>query len=87
MLRWDLSVRWSLIQDLVSVELFKIDMENLKDYKEKPNKELLEKLFKLKNEFDKTKSLIVNLTYHLDKVEKAYNQINDEMKKRLGDDK
>lgn len=62
-------------------------MENLKDYKEKPNKELLEKLFKLKNEFDKTKSLIVNLTYHLDKVEKTYNQINDEMKKRLGDDK
>jgi|TARA_R100001163_G_C5044734_1_gene182171 methylthioribose-1-phosphate isomerase len=64
-----------------------MNMENLKDYKEKPNKELLEKLFKLKNEFDKTKSLIVNLTYHLDKVEKAYNQINDEMKKRLGDDK
>ena len=87
MLRWDLSVRWSLIQDLVSAVLFKMNMENLKDYKEKPNKELLEKLFKLKNEFDKTKSLIVNLTYHLDKVEKAYNQINDEMKKRLGDDK
>tara|TARA_R110002110_G_scaffold33518_7_gene114660 strand:- start:1809 stop:1997 length:189 start_codon:yes stop_codon:yes gene_type:complete len=62
-------------------------MKDLKDYKEKPNKELIEKLFKLKNEFDKTKSLIVNLTYHLDEVEKTYNEINDEMKKRLGDDK
>ena len=62
-------------------------MKDLKDYKEKPNKELIEKLFKLKNEFDKTKSIIVNLTYHLDEVEKTYNEINDEMKKRLGDDK
>lgn len=62
-------------------------MKDLKDYKEKPNKELIEKLFKLKNEFDKTKSIIVNLTYHLDEVEKTYNKINDEMKKRLGDDK
>ena len=62
-------------------------MENLKNYKEKPNKELVERLFKLKNEFDKTKSLIVNLTYHLDEVEKIYDEINNEMKKRLGDGK
>jgi len=62
-------------------------MKDLKDYKEKPNQDLIEKLFKLKNEFDKTKSLIVNLSYHLDNVEKTYNEINEEMKKRLGDAK
>ena len=59
-------------------------MEKLKNYEERPNKELTERLFKLKNEFDKTKSLIVKLSYHLDEVEKYYNEINEEMKKRIG---
>ena len=45
-------------------------MENLKDYKEKPNKELLEKLFKLKNEFDKiSKDATFLYTLNLEKNE------------------
>ena len=54
-------------------------MEFFKEYKEKPNKELLDILSSLKNEFDKTKKLIINLTMHLDDVEK-----NKLIEKELG---
>jgi DNA anti-recombination protein RmuC len=37
----------------------------------------------LKDDFDKTKDLIVKLTYHLDSTEKEYNKIYEEYKKRL----
>jgi predicted nuclease with TOPRIM domain len=57
----------------------------LKEYKDKPNKEILTEMTKLKEEFDKTKSLVINLTNHLDSVESRYNLLNNEMKKRNGD--
>ena len=98
-------------------------MKDLKDYKEKPNKELIEKLFKLKNEFDKPNPIegrhdkifpmfefeshgdindMIELesellhylgfgegfpTVKYEDASQRYNKINDEMKKRLGDDK
>lgn len=40
----------------------------------------------LKDEFDKTKQLIIDLTMYLDTVEEDYNRLNKEMKKRMGDD-
>ena len=59
----------------------------LKNYKEKPNKNILEEMSSLKEEFDKTKELIINLTHHLDSVEGIYNKLNEEIKTRLGDGK
>lgn len=40
----------------------------------------------LKSEFDKTKQLIIDLTLYLDIVENEYDELNNEMKKRMGDD-
>ena len=57
-------------------------LEILKDYKNKPNKELTDVLDFLQEDFDKTKDLIVKLTYHLETTEKSYNKILEEYKKR-----
>ena len=38
--------------------------EFFKEYKNKPNKELLDMMMVLKEEFDKTKSILINLTLH-----------------------
>jgi DNA anti-recombination protein RmuC len=57
--------------------------EILKNYKKKSNKDLSDVMDLLKDDFDKTKDLIVKLTYHLDTTEKEYNKIYEEYKKRL----
>ena len=57
-----------------------------KDYKNLPNKEILERMGSLMEEFEKTKKLLLTLTQHLDVVELEYNKLNNEMKKRMGDD-
>ena len=62
-----------------------IKMEN-KNYKDLPNNRILDEMSKLNEEFNKTKTLIINLTHHLDKVEKEYNKFNSEIKTRLGDE-
>ena len=36
----------------------------------------------LKIEFDKTKSLLIGLTHHLDDIEKKFNLVESELKKR-----
>ena len=56
--------------------------EFFKDYKNKPNKELLAVLETLKVEFDKTKELIVNLSHHMDDTEKKFKMVESEIKKR-----
>lgn len=58
----------------------------MKKYKDEPNKNILIEMSKLKEEFDKTKTLVINLTEHLDSVEIRYNLLNNEMKKRNADD-
>jgi len=55
----------------------------LKDYKNKSNKHLTDVMDFLTNDFEKTKDLIVKLTYHLDETEKSYNKVFEEYKKRL----
>ena len=57
-------------------------LEILKDYKNKPNKELTDVLDFLQEDFDKTKNLLVKLTYHLETTENSYNKILEEYKKR-----
>jgi DNA anti-recombination protein RmuC len=58
-------------------------IEILKDYKNKSNKELVSCLDFLKNDFDKTKDLIIKLTYHLDSTENSYNKLLEEINKRI----
>lgn len=57
-------------------------LELLKDYKNKSNKELSDTLDFLQEDFEKTKDLIIKLTYHLDSTENSYNKILEEYKKR-----
>lgn len=49
----------------------------------KPNKILLEARDTLALEFDKTKQLIIELTRHMDAVEKFYDLINKELGNRI----
>ena len=39
----------------------------------------------LKEDFEKTKELLIKLTHHLDTTEKEYNKIYDEYKKRMNE--
>lgn len=48
------------------------------------NKVLLESRDDLILEFEKTKELIINLTRHMDSIQKYYELINEEIGKRLG---
>ena len=56
--------------------------EFFKDYKNKPNKEILDVMQVLKKEFDKTKQVLIDLTLHIEDVEKKFNVLNNEIKKR-----
>jgi galactitol-specific phosphotransferase system IIB component len=58
-------------------------LEIANDVKNKSNKDLFVAINELNEEFEKTKTLIVNLTRHLDSVENLYNEINDEIEKRI----
>jgi|TARA_B100001778_G_C18513535_1_gene595377 hypothetical protein len=57
-------------------------MEFFKEYKTKSNDEILKTMKILKDEFDKTKKIIVDLSYHLEDVERKFNLLNDEVSKR-----
>lgn len=59
--------------------------EVLKNYKNKPNKDLTYVMDYLQIDFNKTKELIIQLTKHLDKTEKEYNKVYKEYKKRMND--
>lgn len=56
--------------------------EIVNDIENKSNKDLLSTMIVLNDEFEKTKTLIVDLTRHLDSVEDYYNKINREIEKR-----
>lgn len=66
-----------------------MESEEIKDilsnYKNKPNKSLASVMDFLKEDFEKTKELIIKLTLHLDNTEKEYNKIYDEYKKRMNE--
>lgn len=57
----------------------------ISNYKNKPNKSLALVMDFLKEDFEKTKELIIKLTHHLDTTEKQYNKIFDEYKKRMNE--
>lgn len=58
-------------------------LDILKNYKNSSNKELTDILDFLNGDFQKTKDLLVKLTYHLDSTEEAYNKVFEEYKKRI----
>jgi len=55
----------------------------IKNASDKPNKDLIDCRNELSEEFEKTKSLIIDLTRHLDSVENNYNIVNNEIGKRM----
>jgi hypothetical protein len=50
-------------------------LEIIKDYKNRPNKDLIKALDLLSQDFDYTKNKLIELSNHLDKVEHTYNLI------------
>jgi predicted nucleic acid-binding Zn-ribbon protein len=58
-------------------------IEVISDVKNKSNKDLFLTINELNDEFEKTKTLIIDLTRHLDSVESMFNEINDEIEKRI----
>lgn len=54
----------------------------IKECKSSPNKDLVYALDFLKEDFNRTKENIINLTKHLDKVENSYNLILKEYQNR-----
>ena len=58
--------------------------EFFKEYKEKSNNEILEVMQTRKDEFERSKNVMVELTYHIDDIEKKFNVLNEEIKKRKG---
>jgi hypothetical protein len=65
------------------MEIKKI-IEIVSDVENKPNKDLDSAEVVLYEEFEKTKSLIIELTEHLEKVEESYLIITKEIQRRRG---
>jgi hypothetical protein len=59
--------------------------EIVKDYKNRPNKDLTLVMDYISEEFEKTKKYVIDSTYYLDNLEKTYNDILKEYQKRNGD--
>ena len=58
-------------------------IEIVKDVENKSNKDLFIVENELYEEFEKTKTLILDLTNHLDVVENLYSNVKDELEKRI----
>lgn len=57
-------------------------MEFFKEYKNKPNKDIIDVMTILKEDFNKSKDLIIKLTLHIEDTEKKFNLLESELKKR-----
>ena len=64
-----------------------MDIEKIKNiienYNKVPNKDLTDAMVFLKERFDVTKKTVVDLTYQIDAIERDFNKLNDELKKRV----
>jgi hypothetical protein len=58
-------------------------IEIVKNVKDKSNKDLIETRDTLMDEYEKTKTLIIELTRHLEIVEDYYNSVNNEIGNRM----
>jgi hypothetical protein len=59
-------------------------IEIVAEIKSKPNKELTQVMDFLAQDFEETKKLIVELTYHIDNIENLYNKVLKEYQTRNG---
>lgn len=57
-------------------------LEILNDIENKSNSDLFFAIDELSQEFENTKSLLIDLTKHLDGIEEFYNKVNKEIEKR-----
>jgi len=57
-------------------------LEIIKDFKNRPNKDLMKALDLINQDFEYTKNTMFNLTTHLDKLEYTYNLILKEYNNR-----
>lgn len=60
----------------------KVILEIAENASKRSNKDLIEAATILSKEFEDTKSLMVQLSHHLDNVENSYYQISEEIKGR-----
>jgi hypothetical protein len=58
-------------------------IEIAQDPKNKSNKDLFIVVNELYTEHEKTKNLIIDLTRHLESIEILYNDVNNEIEKRI----
>jgi hypothetical protein len=56
--------------------------EVVNDVENKSNKDLIDAIHLLSEEFEKTKDLIIDLTNHMDSVQIMYEKIDKELNKR-----
>ncbi len=59
-------------------------LDIIKDFKNRPNKDLIKAMDLITQDFEYTKNTVINLTKHLDKLENTYNQILREYNSRIG---
>ena len=57
-------------------------LEIIKDFKNRPNKDLVKAMDLIIQDFEYTKNTVINLTKHLDKLETTYNKILKEYNDR-----
>lgn len=56
--------------------------EIVKNYKERPNKDLVLAMEKINSEFEESKKMMINLSKHLDRLENLYLEILKEYRNR-----
>lgn len=68
------------------IDLGKINIEQvteiIKDIDSRPNADLTKVMDFLRSDFDETKDMIIDLTKHLDNIERMYDLVHNEFKKR-----
>lgn len=57
-------------------------LEIIKDYKSRSNKDLMFAMDKINNDFEFTKKQLIDLSFHLDKLEESYNLLLKEYNTR-----
>jgi hypothetical protein len=64
-----------------------MDIEKIKNvlenYGKVPNKDLSDVMLFLKGRFDESKNTVIQLTHQMDELERDYNKLNVELKKRV----
>jgi hypothetical protein len=68
------------------IDLGKIDIEKvgqiISEIDTRPNSDLTKVMDFLQKDFDETKNVIIELTKHLDNIERMYDLVHNEFKKR-----